>query len=266
LSLRLRLLADVVDVFVVVEATRTFTGQPKVLNFSIDDYLEYKDKINYVVVDDMPGENVSPWLNEEYQRNAIMRGLIDAQPNDIVAISDVDEVINPGCFARYRSWMLAGNLDQKLYYYFLNNLVVQNDLTTPVRWRGAKITLFRHLTDFWHTPENFRRRKLGCRTLWNRIAYRLRSQIIENGGWHWSYIMSIEEISRKIKAFSHTEYSGENYSSVESVKRRLENNEDPFDRQMKMKPVDIDQEFPAVVAAQLRLHPRWLMSTSGAAR
>ena len=94
LELRLAELYDTVDHFVIVESNQTFTNRPKPFLFeeNRERYARWLDKIIHIKVEDMPGSD-NPWDNETHQRNSIMRGLADADANDIVFISDVDEVL-----------------------------------------------------------------------------------------------------------------------------------------------------------------------------
>ncbi len=144
----------------------------------------------------MPGG--SAWANEAHQRNAILRGLTSANANDVVLISDVDEVPNPGKIRNFRTNCVVANLQQKLFYYAWNNLVVHKTTKTPVLWSAAKMTTIRSLHQIWGNPQNLRSRTPLNRSIMRRILNRLGSQMIEDGGWHWSYIMTPEEISRKI--------------------------------------------------------------------
>lgn len=95
LKKRLRYLDSVVDKFVLVESTATFRGIPKELYYqnNKDIFKEWNDKIVHVVVEDNPvGEN--PWVREYFQRNCITRGLDEFKNDDIVMVSDVDEIPN----------------------------------------------------------------------------------------------------------------------------------------------------------------------------
>ena len=93
LELRLNELWDVVDVFVIVEAKKTFTGKrkPMCLPDNEERLAKYIHKIRYVVVEDFP-DGMSNWGKEEYQRNAIKKGLSDVLPDDILIFSDLDEI------------------------------------------------------------------------------------------------------------------------------------------------------------------------------
>src|SRR6185312_15373656 len=93
LELRLHELSGVVDKFVLVETTVTFTNKPKSLIFqeNLSRFKKFQDKIIHIVVDDMP-KSSNPWTLEKFQRDAIRRGLNDCRPDDVVLVSDVDEI------------------------------------------------------------------------------------------------------------------------------------------------------------------------------
>ena len=96
-DLRFNILNNFVDKFVVVESTVNHQGKPKKLHFDIKLYNKFKSKINYIVVDDTPENIKRPHeggesLVEQHQRNSIMRGLKTAQDNDLIILSDVDEI------------------------------------------------------------------------------------------------------------------------------------------------------------------------------
>lgn len=93
LELRLNELWDVVDVFVIVEARQSFTGNPKplCLEENSDRFAKYMPKIRYVIVEAFP-EGMSNWGKEEYQRNRMMEALSDVAPEDILIMSDLDEI------------------------------------------------------------------------------------------------------------------------------------------------------------------------------
>ena len=69
-------------------------------------------------------------------------------------------------------------------------------------------------------------------------------EIIRNGGWHFNSILSPEEISRKLKTFAHREYAADRYSSIESIKKKIINKVDLFERGHKYETVQIDNSFP----------------------
>ena len=94
LDLRLNILNNFVDYFVIVEGNKTWQNNPKKLRFNIDNFSKFKNKIIYIPVEDMPGGD-NPYLRENHQRNAISRGLQNANDEDLIIISDLDEIPNP---------------------------------------------------------------------------------------------------------------------------------------------------------------------------
>lgn len=98
LELRLHTLHQHVDKFVIVESTHTFTGKKKALHFDITRFAAFADRIIYVVFDEPPHSDA--WENERRTRNHIMAGLKQAQDDDLILVSDVDEIIDPQQLAR----------------------------------------------------------------------------------------------------------------------------------------------------------------------
>ena len=92
-DLRLNILNKYVDFFIIVEGNKTWQNNPKELRFDIKKFEDFKDKIIYIPVNDMPGGE-NPWIRENFQRNCIIRGLSNSSPDDLIIISDADEIPN----------------------------------------------------------------------------------------------------------------------------------------------------------------------------
>ena len=119
LNLRFNLLNKVVDYFVVVESTKTWQNNKKKLQFDINKFNEFKNKIIYVPVEDMPdGDN--PYLRENFQRNCILRGLMNTEDEDYIMISDADEIPNPEKIKNFQPDMKYDVFKQKHFYYKIN--------------------------------------------------------------------------------------------------------------------------------------------------
>src|SRR5210317_815742 len=89
LELRLNILDENVDYFVIVEGNKTWQNNSKKLRFDINKFDKFKKKIIYIPVKDLPyGDN--PWVRENFQRNCISRGLVNAEEDDLIIISDLD--------------------------------------------------------------------------------------------------------------------------------------------------------------------------------
>ena len=102
LDIRLNTLEGSVDKFVIVEATKNHAGKDKKLNFKIENFSKFKNKINYIVVDDLPLNVKSPkkgWhenhARDQFQRNSIEKGYKECDDEDLIMISDIDEIPDP---------------------------------------------------------------------------------------------------------------------------------------------------------------------------
>ena len=102
LDLRLHTLDEYIDTFVIAEATRDHAGNEKKLNFDYKNFLKFKDKIKYLVIDDLPTKvksvkkNWAPdHLRDQHQRNSLAKGFENCDDNDLIMISDIDEIPDP---------------------------------------------------------------------------------------------------------------------------------------------------------------------------
>ena len=139
-DLRFNILNKFVDKFVIVESTVNHQGKPKKLSFDINNYRKFKNKINYIIVDDTPENIKKPHeggesLVEQHQRNSIMKGLKNANENDLVILSDVDEIPDLNKLHEYDRNKYAV-FSQKMFMYKLNLLNLEEN-----NWHGSKICL-----------------------------------------------------------------------------------------------------------------------------
>ena len=139
LDLRFNILNNCVNYFVVVESDRTWQNNKKKFNFNLNKFRKFSNKIIYIKVEDMP-EGDNPWLRENFQRNCITRGLLKAKNEDLVIISDADEIPNPEKIINFDLKRKYGVFEQKQFYYKLNLLNESN----PV-WRGSKACIKKYL-------------------------------------------------------------------------------------------------------------------------
>lgn len=199
LELRLRVLDAVVDRFVLVESTVTYSGLPKPLWYADhrSRFDPWNDRIEHVIVDDTPDTGAFRWGREHHQRDAIARGLREARCDDIVYVSDVDEVPDPEALAS----RVRGGYHQEFFLYYLNT---------------------RHLCEDWIGTVGlhaFQLAALGAQAVRDR---RHGYQRVERGGWHFSYAMTPERIRAKLHAFSHAEFdTPEIAAAVESRREAL---------------------------------------------
>lgn len=242
LEIRLRTLDEAVDHFVIVEATRTFSNRPKPLYFAEnrERFDAFSSKIVHVVVDDYP-EFETAWTYENHQRNCIERGLRDCRDDDVILISDLDEIPRPDMIRRYGSEPGIHGFEQSNYRYYLNYFSVRD----PVQ-RGTKMLSYR---DFRHALDDVRNygscniEKLNRGTTANKIRTYMKVTWIPDGGWHFSYLGGIEAIRTKIRAYSHQENNYEEYTNLKSIQERIER---AF-RTHRLIGVEPDDGFPAPI-------------------
>ena len=126
---------------------------------------------------------------------------------------------------------------QKKFDYKLNLL---NE--TEGDWHGSKICLKKN----FKSPQWLRNLKFKKYPFW-RIDKVRNLQIIENGGWHFAYLQSPENISKKIKSFAHGEFNKEEIVNEENIKNKIERGQDIFDRGYGLKKVEVDSTFPEYI-------------------
>ena len=215
LDLRLNYLSKYIDRFIIVESLFTHSGQKRKLNFDINKYEKFKEKITYLILDHEPADiqkvndkddqntkNSKYILNgmkrDFYQRNFIMNGLKESDHNDIILISDLDEI---PCLENLnlRSVKEKIIVFKQLMTYYKFNLALPN-----FWWHGTKGCLKKNLK----SPQWLRNVKskkyslLRLDILFSEMRYNS-IKFIENGGWHFTNIKSAEEIELKFKSYLH---------------------------------------------------------------
>ena len=115
LDLRLKILNKFIDYFVIVEGNKTWQNNPKELRFDLNKFKKFRDKIIYIPVTDLP-DGDDPYLRENFQRNSILKGLKNAKPDDIIIISDLDEIPNPKKISTFRANMKYAVFKQMHFY------------------------------------------------------------------------------------------------------------------------------------------------------
>ena len=215
IDLRLNILNEYVHKFVIVESKFTHSGKKRELLFDINKYSKFKEKINYIVLENEPVDleivhdndtddkkNSKYIMNalkrENFQRNGIKKGLTNAKPDDLILVSDVDEIPN------------LSNLDlneindniilfKQNFYYYKFNLKLED-----MPWLGTKGCKYKNLKSpqwlrnikdkkypFWRLDVLFSDKK------YSNIKF------IDNGGWHFSNMKTPEEIEKKMRTYLH---------------------------------------------------------------
>ena len=141
LQLRMDTLWDHVDYFVISEANYTHKGHPRKTVFDINKFEKYKSKIRYQVLEKRPDGMNEFWKNENFIRNNITSGLYDSKPEDLILISDLDEIPNPKKISNYNPKFLRGDFLQNYYSYYLNNLWVNDP--SPINAENFSVVIWR---------------------------------------------------------------------------------------------------------------------------
>ena len=257
LKLRMHVLNDVVDKFVISEATVTFSGEKKPLYFqeNREMFREFENKIIHKVVDDTPMDT-SAFMRDSHQKCAVARGLEGAKDDDIVIFSDVDEIPNPEAVKKVLADFDGSKiyaLAQRNFYCYLNMEETSGSLLSITgefegftgkdrRWLGTKICNYGMLKRF--TTEQLRDSKQ--KELMVRVA---------DGGWHFSYMgggkdESVEDrVKYKIKSAAHQEYN--NRATLSKVKKKIRNHEDILGRSTDFQIVPVDESYPVYLREHL---------------
>ena len=252
-ELRFHILDKYVDYFVIVESTVNHQGKAKELSFDIKNYSKFKNKIKYIVVDDTP-ENIKipheggESLVEQHQRNSILKGLKNCDDNDLVILSDIDEIPDLEKLNLFNKKNYAV-FSQKMFMYKINLLNIDEN-----NWHGSKICLKKN----FKSPQWLRNLKFKKYPFW-RLDKLRNIQIIDNGGWHFAYLQNPHDISKKIKSFAHGEYNKEHIANEDRIKIKLERGEDVLERGYRIKKVDIDNTFPQYIIDNKDKLKQWIV-------
>ena len=206
-DLRLNILDRYVDEFIVCEAKYTHAGRKKELNFDINRFKNFKNKINYIVVENEPDDLIKINNNEEtknsifrknaqkrihYQREAILKEIKKNNHDDWVIYSDSDEIPNLENFKLEKCKSKVVIFNQKLFYYKFNLSLIGNN------WFGSKACRIKDLVSI-SDLRNVKTKKYP----WWRLDTLLKKdkfinlKIVNDGGWHFTEIKSPEEIYKK---------------------------------------------------------------------
>ena len=240
-DLRFNILDEYVDFFVVVESTVNHQGQTRKLHFDKNKYKKFLNKIVYIEVDDTPDSIKKPHtggesLVEQHQRNSIMKGLNKSQDNDLIILSDVDEIPDLNKLKVFDKNKYAV-FSQKMFMYKLNLLNLNEN-----NWHGSKICLKKNLK----SPQWLRNLKFKKYPFW-RIDKQKNLQIIDNGGWHFAYLQDVKNISKKIKSFAHGEFNKAEIVSEKNIELKINQGEDVLGRGYKIKKIEIDSSYPKYI-------------------
>jgi beta-1,4-mannosyl-glycoprotein beta-1,4-N-acetylglucosaminyltransferase len=206
LEIRLNELWNIVDYFVIVESKYTFTKKDKPFNLDLKRFEKFKDKIIYIQHQDFI-RSPNPWDMEKHQRNKLIDGFNSsnkASNEDLIILSDLDEIpkaskIIEAFYLIYKNNQKYIKFNLKNYHYALNNKMLEpNNLLGPACTKRKNI----------NTMQDLRRNN----------EYTL----IQDSGWHYSFVNSVENIINKMQAYSHQEVNKYPNNDLNFIKDRIE--------------------------------------------
>lgn len=250
LELRLNELWDIVDVFVIVEARQTFTGNPKPLCL-IDErerFEKYMKKVRYVVVDAFP-EGTSNWGKEEYQRNYMQSELSDALPEDIIVFSDLDEIPRARVV---RSIAEHGIEPGQIYCLSLDFHCFFLNVKLRSKWerQGPRMIRAADLKDLYSLRRVLAPGKGTGRDLIRQIkASRnmgrwVRRILVHDAGWHFTWMGGTEAVRLKGSSIPEHSHLPEGEKTEDWADNRIKT---LFESNTSYDIVDLDENFPAFV-------------------
>ena len=280
LDLRFNTLNKFVKKFIIAEATYTHNGTKKKLNFDINKFKKFKDKIIYIIVDKQP-DNILKILDSEtkeqkgeklilngmardyFQRENLSRGIEEALNDDLILISDLDEIpdLNKIDLSKINNKIII--FEQKMFYYKLN--LFYQDYT----WLGTKAVRKKNLiTPQWLRNvkgKNYPKWRLD--TLFSKKKY-TNLYFIKNGGWHFTFLRTAEELEKKLLNFAHHYEYEESGLSIKDLKKLIEEKRVMYDHNIDqkgykwsgksiLKNYDIDL-LPEYISSNQKKYSDWL--------
>tara|TARA_B110001450_G_C17548294_1_gene451527 strand:+ start:10 stop:885 length:876 start_codon:yes stop_codon:yes gene_type:complete len=241
LDIRLNTLDKYVDFFIIVESKHFHNGMKRQLNFNIDKFKKFENKIIYIVheyepsgiikLNDKDDEGTKSYklifnahLRENDQRNYISEGLTNAHDDDLIFVSDVDEIPNFNSidFSKINNQIII--FEQEIFYYKLNRYLPN------FIWHGTKACKKKKLL----SPQwlrNIKNKKFSSwrlDTFFSKNRY-INKTFIKNGGWHFSNIKNANNIELKLKSYlHHRDYEAEELG-FDKINELIKNNETIYD-------------------------------------
>ena len=235
MDLRFNILNEHVSKFIVVESIYSHSGKKKSLNFNIDDYPKFKDRIKYIVIDKEPENLIKDKetlnLPQNKRQNSLKRieqsynhmflGLEDADDEDLIMISDNDEIPN----LKSSEFNQKTNSDffifEQLFFYYKFNLLYDR-----MKWYGTKACKKKKLKSF----SILRNTKNKSYPFWRIDTFfsdlkQTNLKIIKDGGWHFTNIKKPKDLFEKLSNFGHHDEFEKLNITIESLKDKIDKKE-----------------------------------------
>lgn len=249
LELRLKIMYDHVDRFVIVESDRTFTHNYKGYNLEtqLGRFAPWMDKITYLKVSGSPSG--SPWTAEDWQRDQFTQGWKDLTNNDVVLISDCDEIIRPEAinFIRNSNYNWYG-LYMPAFYFKFNYLDTKPDWHYKVWARAYR--------GYYPAPSRMR--------YTNDHEIPGTSIKLHHAGWHFGWLGDEEFARNKIKSFSHQEINRPDILDNINIEKHINEGRDHFrPENVTWVKVDLDGYFPKEITDNREQYSNFILPNTG---
>ena len=248
LKIRFETLYNKIDKFIIIEANKYFDGKSKPKFFDHKNFYKYLDKIEYYYIEDLPKHTGNNLEYEIFIKNQIAKGLNNLDDEDIVLISDADEIPNLEN-EKFKNFDSAVFLQKMFYYKF--NINAYEGLKFKNKIACTKSCKFKFFKSFQQVRE-FRVKNIP----WWRFDKKIKRYVEEDGGWHFSYLMKSKDIRLKLSRFEHEikhlkkneDYKLDDLMNIKKIENNIINLKDPYDRNhVKLKKVEIDNSFPKYI-------------------
>lgn len=253
LEFRLRFLNDHVDYFVIAESNLNFHGKSKPYYFreAKERFKQWEDRIIYIPlqqnaeglqfnIENSYNPESASFKLEHQQRNALLQADHLIGDDDLVLLGDIDELPDLTVFKKLKTTALPLALSLLFHYYYMN---YQN--TGVSRWwNGCIAATGRQFKDIG--PQGLRN---------NRDVY----PSLGAAGWHFSFLGGVEEIRNKLRSYSHTEYSKEEYLDEKHITASIMNGKDVLKREgliFKLMPLSY---YPARLQRFMKMYPQFIL-------
>ena len=248
LELRLEEAYNHVDHFVITESHKSFQNRDKpfILEANWDRFKKYHDKMIYVKVEDMPdGDgNANHWKRENFQPEVLSRGLTSASDDDIIVISDCDEMLRGSTYDFMRNdigrktWICR----QPIFWARLNYWQAEP--------RGYNISSMASVKKYMGSPQHMRNLRDWAYTLPENYDA-LEVKVIHHAGWHFTYLGDDETAKVKLVNFAHDEAS--HLAANVQIESAIARNVNPIDAKGagRYERVFLDEYFPQTILNNL---------------
>jgi beta-1,4-mannosyl-glycoprotein beta-1,4-N-acetylglucosaminyltransferase len=263
LELRLNELWDVVDVFVIAEAKTTFTGnsKPMCLPDNAERLAKYMSKIRYMVVDVPDG--MSRWGNQEYQRNALKQELSDILPDDILVLSDLDEIPRAEIVQSIGEKGIQARevycLSLDWYSFYLNIKVSEKwERQGPRMIRAGDLSEFQALRRVLAPTYGWGRDMVRQVKSSKQMGHWVKRILVPDAGWHFTWMGGREAVALKGSSISGTSNMPEGEKSLEWADTRMKNLLEDGSRYAL---VEVDDSFPSFVRDNLDIFEEHILGS-----